>query len=93
MNCTSLKNIDLPESIHLIEDEAFKGCSNLEHITIPNTKVRLGKNVFEGCTKLVKNKNEELVQEDTVKQGKKWVNKGESGKTHGKFNTKKEADA
>lgn len=30
--------------------------------------------------------------EDTVKQGNKWVNKGDEG-THGKFNTKKEADA
>lgn len=33
------------------------------------------------------------VNEDTVKQGTKWVNKGDSGETHGKFNTKKEADA
>ena len=36
---------------------------------------------------------DESLKEDTVKQGKKWVNKGDSGKTHGKFNTKKEADA
>lgn len=32
------------------------------------------------------------VKEDTVKQGDKWVNKGKEG-THGKFRTKKEADA
>lgn len=32
------------------------------------------------------------VEEDTVKQNGKWVNKGKEG-THGKFNTKKEADA
>lgn len=93
MNCTGLTDMTLPESIHTIEDEAFRGCSNLEHLTIPNTEVKIGKNVFEGCTKLVKNKNEELIQEDTVKQGNKWVNKGDSGKTHGKFDTKKEADA
>lgn len=36
-------------------------------------------------------KNESL-QEDTVKQGKYWVNKGDEG-THGKFRTKKAADA
>ena len=36
-------------------------------------------------------KNESLT-EDTVKQNGKWVNKGEEG-THGKFKTKKEADA
>ena len=32
------------------------------------------------------------LNEDTVKQGGKWVNKGKEG-THGKFKTKKEADA
>lgn len=36
-------------------------------------------------------KNESL-QEDTVKQGNSWVNKGKEG-THGKFKTKKGADA
>lgn len=34
----------------------------------------------------------ELLDEDTIKQGKHWVNKGKAG-THGKFTTKKEADA
>lgn len=32
------------------------------------------------------------LKEDTVKQGSSWVNKGKEG-THGKFRTKKEADA
>ncbi|MBO7697248.1 MAG: hypothetical protein J6Y28_04115 [Acholeplasmatales bacterium] len=36
---------------------------------------------------------DESLNEDTVKQGNKWVNKGDSGKTHGKFDTKKQADA
>ena len=40
---------------------------------------------FEECLK----KN---LKEDTVKQGNAWVNKGKEG-THGKFKTKKEADA
>lgn len=34
----------------------------------------------------------ESLHEDTVKQGKSWVNKGDEG-THGKFRTKKAADA
>ena len=34
----------------------------------------------------------ESLDEDTIKQGKHWVNKGKDG-THGKFATKKEADA
>lgn len=35
---------------------------------------------------------EEPLDEDTIKQGKHWVNKGKAG-THGKFVTKKAADA
>lgn len=35
----------------------------------------------------------ESLNEDTVKQGNKWVNKGNTGKTHGEFKTKKQADA
>ena len=35
----------------------------------------------------------ESLTEDTVKQGSSWVNKGDTGETHGKFKTKKEADA
>ena len=34
----------------------------------------------------------EALEEDTVKKGNKWVNKGDEG-THGEFKTKKEADA
>lgn len=34
----------------------------------------------------------ESLEEDTVKKGNKWVNKGDEG-THGEFKTKKEADA
>lgn len=45
----------------------------------------LGKNVK-------KNIKDESICEDTVKQGSKWVNKGKEG-THGKFKTKKAADA
>lgn len=45
---------------------------------------------------LVNNFNYEILDEsiceDTVKQGSQWVNKGKEG-THGKFKTKKEADA
>ena len=37
-------------------------------------------------------KTVDKVTEDTVKQGSQWVNKGREG-THGKFKTKKEADA
>ena len=38
-----------------------------------------------------KNIEEKEIEEDTVKQGNSWVNKGKEG-THGKFKTKKAAD-
>lgn len=42
--------------------------------------------------KILKNSLKESLTEDTVKQNGKWVNKGSEG-THGKFRTKKAADA
>ena len=45
--------------------------------------------VFESTIEDIKN---ESLKEDTIKQNKKWVNKGREG-THGKFRTKKAADA
>ena len=42
--------------------------------------------------KMMARKKNKALEEDTEKQGTSWVNKGEEG-THGKFKTKKEADA
>lgn len=39
------------------------------------------------------NKEDMPINEDTVKQDGQWVNKGDSGETHGEFRTKKAADA
>lgn len=48
---------------------------------------------YSDLVKEIKNRGwEEVLNEDTVKQGNKWVNKGKEG-THGKFKTKKQADA
>lgn len=44
------------------------------------------------CLLRVEFKDVDSVNEDTVKQGNYWVNKGKEG-THGKFRTKKAADA
>lgn len=50
-NCTSLEEVNLPESIENIGQEAFMGCSTLKHITIPS-KVRNIYRVFVNCTSL-----------------------------------------
>lgn len=44
------------------------------------------------AVKAEKEAKREPLEEDTIKQGASWVNKGKEG-THGKFKTKKEADA
>lgn len=44
------------------------------------------------AVKAEKEAKREPLDEDTVRQGTSWVNKGKEG-THGKFKTKKEADA
>lgn len=49
-------------------------------------------NVEEITIDEIKDKIEKPLEEDTVKKGDKWVNKGKEG-THGEFKTKKEADA
>lgn len=53
------------------------------------------KEEVEGEAEEVEEKPEEIdesINEDTIKQNGKWVNKGKEG-THGTFKTKKEADA
>ena len=50
------------------------------------------KDVEEITIDEIKDKIEKPLEEDTVKQNGKWVNKGKEG-THGTFKTKKEADA
>ena len=49
-------------------------------------------NVEEITIDEIKDKIKKPLEEDTVKKGDKWVNKGKEG-THGEFKTKKEADA
>jgi len=62
-NCSLLTQINLPEtikiiehnalcSIKIIEHNAFSFCSNLEYITLPSLITSLNANTFQGCTKL-----------------------------------------
>lgn len=50
--CTSLTNIELPESITTIDDFAFYGCSSLIDIKIPTSLTRIGRWTFGGCISL-----------------------------------------
>lgn len=47
--CTSLKNIEIPNSVTRIGRETFQGCSSLESIEIPNSIIIIGDLAFRGC--------------------------------------------
>ena len=47
--CTSLTNINIPNSVTTIGNQAFYGCSGLTSITIPNSVTTIGYFAFYGC--------------------------------------------
>ncbi|MEE1219964.1 MAG: leucine-rich repeat protein [Ruminococcus sp.] len=51
-SCTSLESITIPDSITIIDDNAFYNCSSLTSITIPDSVISIGNKIFYGCTNL-----------------------------------------
>lgn len=62
--CTKLVNVDLPDNLKTLGEEAFRGCSSLCQITLPKSIQSLGKYAFMSCSSL-----EEITFEGTTK---KW---------------------
>ena len=52
LNCTSLVNTTIPDSVRYIGKKAFEGCTSLKEINIPDSVLEIGKYAFEGCTSL-----------------------------------------
>ncbi|MBP0973324.1 MAG: leucine-rich repeat protein [Oscillospiraceae bacterium] len=50
--CTSLKQIQLPESFHVIVSDMFHGCSSLESFEISKGVNRIAYSAFEDCISL-----------------------------------------
>lgn len=69
-DCTALKSISLPSTVHTINDYAFRGCTALEELYLPEgiSQVRVG--AFYGCTSLKKvmfnNKTKQITIGDNV---------------------------
>ena len=53
-NCISLKEVLLPSTIKLIENETFKNCESLKEIIILSSTKEIGFSVFESCKSLTK---------------------------------------
>jgi len=51
-NCTSLKNISLPQSLRSLSISTFSGCESLESIELPDSLTAICLATFEGCTNL-----------------------------------------
>ena len=52
IGCTSLKSINIPDSVTNIDDSAFYGCTSLTSINIPDSVTYIGDYAFEDCTSL-----------------------------------------
>lgn len=50
--CSSLKSIDIPESVTKIKEAAFLCCKSLKDIVLPPELTYLGESAFEGCSSL-----------------------------------------
>ena len=51
-NCTHLREINLPDGIMSIGNNAFYGCTNLALTVLPDSVTSISNNAFYGCTNL-----------------------------------------
>ena len=52
MECASITNTEIPNSVTTIGDSAFNGCRGLTSVTIPNSVTTIGDNAFVYCFNL-----------------------------------------
>lgn len=50
--CSTLRTVEIPNTVTKIGDYAFKGCTSIRSIKIPNSVIIIGKWAFERCTML-----------------------------------------
>ena len=51
-NCEGLVQIDIADSVEVIENKAFERCSYLENVELPDSITSIGENVFCNCKEL-----------------------------------------
>ena len=64
-NRTQFKTISLPESLKVIEDEAFRACSNLTSVVIPAETDEIGNSAFRDCIHMTSL----IIKNDIIKIG------------------------
>ena len=61
--CSSLNNIDIPDSVTSIGFEAFWGCTSLISLTIPSSVVSIKRNPFAGWSGVLHNESKAFIYE------------------------------
>ncbi len=61
--CTSLKKIEIPDSVTEIGEGAFEGCESLDEVKLPSKIEKISGNTFQNCTSLNKIELPETVKE------------------------------
>ena len=51
-NCSLLKEVVIPDTVHTIQGYAFAGCSGLTEFNIPASLTNIGERAFQNCTGL-----------------------------------------
>lgn len=67
----SLKEVEIPEGVSLIDNRAFEGCTSLVKVTLPPSVKIICSNAFAGCLALEK----VVLTEDKlerIEHGSKW---------------------
>ena len=64
--CSSLTNINIPNSVTMIGDSAFWGCNSLTSITIPSSEVTIIGNPFCVWHGILNNESKAFIYEDHV---------------------------
>lgn len=49
---STIDHINIPQSVEIIEDDAFRDCRNLIQATVPKSVKKMGYHVFANCSKL-----------------------------------------
>lgn len=52
-NCSSLREVVLPESVSSIPAQLFEGCTSLEKVSFSDSLTSIGSHAFNGCSSLV----------------------------------------
>lgn len=51
-NCKNLKQVEIPNTVTILQDSAFCACESLSSIDIPNSVTTIGESAFEECSSL-----------------------------------------